>query len=129
VGESGCGKTTLGRAAIRLIEPTSGEIFFERQNITRVNGSTLRSLRRGFQMIFQDPYGSLDPRLPVEDLIGEALDIHGLAGTSRMRSERVANLPGRRMDRALPSVSARTERRPTPAHRHRAHCRRFAIVR
>jgi oligopeptide/dipeptide ABC transporter ATP-binding protein len=92
VGESGCGKTTLGRAAIRLVEPTTGEIFFEQKNITRVNGSTLRSLRRGFQMIFQDPYGSLDPRLPVEDLIGEALDIHGLAGTSRMRSERVANL-------------------------------------
>src|SRR5678810_371466 len=74
VGESGCGKTTLGRAAIRLIELTSGEIFFEQKNITRVNRRTLRSLRRGFQMIFQDPYGSLDPRLPVEDLIGEALD-------------------------------------------------------
>src|SRR4051812_12731780 len=79
VGESGCGKTTLGRAVIRLIDPANGTIIFERKDITRLRGSALRSQRRGFQIIFQDPYGSFDPRLTVQDLIGEALDIHRLA--------------------------------------------------
>ena len=92
VGESGCGKTTLGRAVLRLVEPTSGRILFETVDITQANGSSLRALRRNFQMIFQDPYGSLDPRLTVADIVGEALDIHGLANNRKDRQERVATL-------------------------------------
>ena len=63
VGESGCGKTTLGRAIIRLIEPTAGQVFFENEEITGMDGADLRARRRRFQMIFQDPYGSLNPRM------------------------------------------------------------------
>ncbi|MSU36757.1 MAG: ATP-binding cassette domain-containing protein [Pedosphaera sp.] len=89
VGESGCGKTTLGHAAIKLIEPTSGRIVFEGEDIAALSGSELRARRRRFQMIFQDPYGSLDPRLTVADIIGEALDIHGLAADATARRERI----------------------------------------
>src|SRR6185436_2570891 len=67
VGESGCGKTTLGRAVVRLLEPTAGAIFFEGEEITHLTGSALRGRRKKFQMIFQDPYGSLDPRMTVEN--------------------------------------------------------------
>jgi oligopeptide transport system ATP-binding protein len=92
VGESGCGKTTLGRAVIRLVEPTSGRILLEDRDITELRGSELRAVRRNLQMIFQDPYGSLDPRLTVEDIIGEALDIHRLADNTSSRREQVAGL-------------------------------------
>jgi oligopeptide transport system ATP-binding protein len=92
VGESGCGKTTLGRAVLRLVEPTAGRIVFESQDITQLSGARLRALRRKFQMIFQDPYASLDPRMTVEDIVGEALDIHQLAPTRQARRERVAAL-------------------------------------
>ena len=92
VGESGCGKTTLGRAVIRLIEPTSGRIAFGGEEITGLRGANLRKRRRQFQMIFQDPYGSLDPRMTVEQIIGEALDIHRLAGDRASRRERIENL-------------------------------------
>jgi len=78
VGESGCGKTTLGRAIVRLIEPTGGRILFEGEDLARLNGAQLRARRRQFQMIFQDPYSSLDPRLTVGDSIGEALDVRRL---------------------------------------------------
>ena len=92
VGESGCGKTTLGRAVIRLIEPTSGQILFKGEDITRLNGSALRSHRRRFQMIFQDPFSSLDPRMSVENIIGTALDIHRLAPNRIARRQRVEAL-------------------------------------
>jgi len=92
VGESGSGKTTLARAVVRLIEPNEGEIYFEGENITRLNRSELRGKRRRFQIIFQDPYGSLDPRLTIEDTVGEALDVHRLAATPAARRERVAGL-------------------------------------
>ncbi len=92
VGESGCGKTTLGRAVIKLIEPTSGRILFEGDDIAGLNGKALRARRRRFQMIFQDPYGSLDPRLTVDDIIGEALDIHHLTRNPRARRQRIDDL-------------------------------------
>jgi oligopeptide transport system ATP-binding protein len=92
VGESGCGKTTLGRAVVRLLEPTGGEVLFEGADVTRLNGSELRAKRRGFQMIFQDPYGSLNPRMTVEEIVGEALDIHELAREPGARRKRVVEL-------------------------------------
>jgi peptide/nickel transport system ATP-binding protein len=92
VGESGCGKTTLGRAVVRLLEPTSGQVLWEGQDVTKLDGAALRALRRRFQIIFQDPFGSLDPRMTVENIVGEALDIHHLAPTRAARRKRVAAL-------------------------------------
>ncbi|MSR43219.1 MAG: dipeptide ABC transporter ATP-binding protein [Pedosphaera sp.] len=92
VGESGCGKTTLGRAIIRLIEPTAGTVSFEGEEITRMDGAELRRRRRKFQMIFQDPYGSLNPRMTVGEIIGEAIDIHKLAADDDARDARVKEL-------------------------------------
>jgi oligopeptide transport system ATP-binding protein len=92
VGESGCGKTTLGRAIVRLVEPTAGSVSLDGADITRMNGAALRAQRRKLQMIFQDPYGSLNPRLTVEDIIGEALDIHDLAENKSAREKRIAEL-------------------------------------
>lgn len=92
VGESGCGKTTLGRAIVRLVEPTAGSVVFSGKDLAHLSGAELRAQRRQLQMIFQDPYGSLNPRMTVEDLIGEALDIHGLAESAAARAKRVAEL-------------------------------------
>jgi oligopeptide/dipeptide ABC transporter ATP-binding protein len=92
VGESGCGKTTLGRAIVRLVEPTAGSVLFEGEDLARMSGATLRARRRKLQIIFQDPYGSLNPRITIEDIIGEALDIHGLAEGKSARRARVAEL-------------------------------------
>jgi ABC-type oligopeptide transport system ATPase subunit len=89
VGESGSGKSTLGRLILRLIEPTSGAIFFDGSNILKANRSDLRRLRRNVQIIFQDPFGSLDPRFRVEDLIAEPLILHPeIAPESRTREAR-----------------------------------------
>ena len=92
VGESGCGKTTLGRAIMRLTDPTAGTIRLAGEDITRMTGNALRSRRRKFQMIFQDPFGSLNPRMTVEQIVGEALDIHPLADGKAARQPRIAEL-------------------------------------
>jgi oligopeptide/dipeptide ABC transporter ATP-binding protein len=92
VGESGCGKTTLGRAVIRLVEPTGGTIRFEGEDLTRLGGAALRAKRRHFQMIFQDPFSSLNPRLTVGESIGEALDLHRLTPTRETRRQRIGEL-------------------------------------
>ncbi|HEX3350892.1 MAG TPA: ABC transporter ATP-binding protein [Acetobacteraceae bacterium] len=89
VGESGSGKTTTGRAILRLLAPTSGTVRFDGTDITHLDKAALRPLRRRMQMVFQDPYSSLNPRLKVRDIIGEAFVIHGI-GTPRDRPERVA---------------------------------------
>ncbi len=91
VGESGCGKTTLGRTLIRLIEPTDGRIYFKGRDITDISSSELRDLRKEIQYIFQDPFSSLNPRLTVGDIIGEPLDIHGLADGEE-RTDRIYDL-------------------------------------
>ncbi|MBT3515754.1 MAG: ATP-binding cassette domain-containing protein [Nitrospina sp.] len=87
VGESGCGKTTLGRMSINLITPTSGEVFFDGVNILKLKNSTLSSLRPKLQIIFQDPFSSLNPRFTVERIIGEGMIVHGLATKSNLRSK------------------------------------------
>ena len=92
VGESGCGKTTLGRAIVKLVEPTAGSILFEGEDIARLSGAELRARRRKFQMIFQDPYGSLNPRMTVGQIIGEAIDIHKLAENKEARHRRIVEL-------------------------------------
>src|SRR6201988_3130895 len=92
VGESGCGKSTTGRTILRLIEPTSGEVSFQGKNVTTLDKRSLRALRKEMQIIFQDPYASLNPRMTVGSIIGEALVIHKLAKSKRERDERVVHL-------------------------------------
>ncbi|MDZ7261233.1 MAG: dipeptide ABC transporter ATP-binding protein [candidate division KSB1 bacterium] len=91
VGESGCGKSTTARLILRLIEPTAGEVIFEGRSIFNLNRQELRALRREMQIIFQDPSGSLNPRMTVEDLVGEALSIHNVAKGKEKR-ERLVTL-------------------------------------
>ena len=78
VGESGCGKSTLGRSLLRLIEPSEGTIEFEGKDITRIPGRAMKAVRADMQMIFQDPIGSLNPRMSVGDIVGEGLLVHGI---------------------------------------------------
>ncbi|HEX8475408.1 MAG TPA: dipeptide ABC transporter ATP-binding protein [Pyrinomonadaceae bacterium] len=91
VGESGCGKSTVGRCLLRLIEPTHGEISFEGEDVRALSGRRMRELRREMQIIFQDPYASLNPRLKVRDIVAEPLVIHGM-GDKEERRARVADL-------------------------------------
>jgi oligopeptide transport system ATP-binding protein len=92
VGESGCGKSTTGRCILRLIEPTSGEVWFEGRNVTALDKSALRALARDMQIIFQDPYASLNPRMTVGAIVGEALTIHRLAKNRRAFEDRIVEL-------------------------------------
>ena len=92
VGESGCGKSTTGRTILRLVEPTAGEVWFEDRNVTALDKRALRQIRKEMQIIFQDPYASLNPRMTVRSIIGEALVIHKLARSRREREERVVQL-------------------------------------
>jgi oligopeptide transport system ATP-binding protein len=92
VGESGSGKSTTGRCILRLIEPTSGEVWFEGRNVTALGTGALRALARDMQIIFQDPFASLNPRMTVGAIIGEALTIHRLAGSRKAYDDRVVDL-------------------------------------
>ena len=94
VGESGCGKSTVGRTLLRLIEPTSGEVWFEGKDITNIGKNDLRAVRREMQIIFQDPYASLNPRLKILSIIAEPLKIHGI-GNKTEQKERVGELLGK----------------------------------
>jgi oligopeptide transport system ATP-binding protein len=92
VGESGCGKSTTGLAVLRMLEPTAGRILFEGEDITTHDKDRMRPIRRRMQMVYQDPYGSLNPRMKVRDIVGEPLEVHGLAGDAAAYRERVDRL-------------------------------------
>jgi oligopeptide transport system ATP-binding protein len=126
VGESGCGKSTLGRTVLRLLDPSAGEINFEGTNITRLSQRELRPLRRRMQIIFQDPYGSLNPRLTVRGALSEALRVHRLVSSVAeeesvlsqllervgLRPEAMSRYPhgSRAHSRFVPSSSSQTKR-------------------
>jgi oligopeptide transport system ATP-binding protein len=93
VGESGCGKSTTGRTILQLLEPTDGSVYYEGKDLTELNKSELRKSRRDMQMIFQDPYASLNPRMAIGGIIGEPLQIHSI-GSAKSRKERVKELMG-----------------------------------
>ncbi len=92
VGESGCGKSTAGRTILRLLEATEGEIWFEGKNLLDLDKKELREMRKEMQIIFQDPYASLNPRMTVADIVGEPIDIHNLASSKKERNDRVAEI-------------------------------------
>ena len=120
VGESGCGKSTTARLITRLIPATGGEVYFDGKEILSLPNRALRELRKHIQMIFQDPYASLNPRMRVVDIVGRPLTIFfGTKG--QKKNQRVAELlelVGLSADHRLP-LPARIQRRPAPAHRHR----------
>ena len=92
VGESGCGKTTIGRTVIRLYKPTAGQVWFEGQDISHLGERALRPIRRNMSLIFQDPYGSLDPRKSAGSIVGEPLKIHGMIDSKRSHNDKVEQL-------------------------------------
>ena len=92
VGESGCGKSTAGRTILRLLEATEGEIWFEGKNLLALDKKELREMRKEMQIIFQDPYASLNPRMTVADIVGEPMDIHNLASNKKERNNKVADI-------------------------------------
>jgi len=95
VGESGCGKTTVGRSVLRLIEPTSGQVSFEGKDVLGADRDKLRAMRRHMQIIFQDPYASLNPRMSVADIVGEGLKVHGIVKGRQEQEDRVKDLLAR----------------------------------
>ncbi len=92
VGESGCGKTTTGLAVLRMLAPSAGSIVFEGEDITRHDAARMRPIRRRMQMVYQDPYGSLNPRMKVRDIVGEPLVVHGMAQDKAQYAKRTAEL-------------------------------------
>ena len=92
VGESGCGKTTTGRCILQLYKPTDGQVIFDGQDLTRLNTKNMRAMRREMQVIFQDPYSSLNPRMTAGNIIGEPLIVHGLVSGKDEYKEKVAEL-------------------------------------
>jgi oligopeptide transport system ATP-binding protein len=92
VGESGCGKSTTARCVLRLVEPSAGEITFDGKDVLRAGGHALRAMRRNMQIVFQDPFASLNPRMTIGSILGEALTIHKLASSASEREDRVAGL-------------------------------------
>jgi peptide/nickel transport system ATP-binding protein/oligopeptide transport system ATP-binding protein len=94
VGESGCGKTTTGRTVLRLEQATAGEVLFEGRDVLKANSRQMKALRRDMQIVFQDPYASLDPRITIGESVGEGLVIHGI-GSSKERQERVREVLGK----------------------------------
>jgi oligopeptide transport system ATP-binding protein len=92
VGESGCGKSTTGRCVLRLIEPSAGEIRFDGQDVLALDGDSLRAMRRNMQIVFQDPFASLNPRMTIGAILGEAFIIHKLASSASDQEDRVAQL-------------------------------------
>ena len=92
VGESGCGKSTTGRTILRLLEATAGEVIFEGKSVMDLDKKEMREIRRDMQIIFQDPYASLNPRMTVADIVGEPLDIHNLAKSKQERNEKVKEI-------------------------------------
>ncbi len=92
VGESGCGKSTTGRAILQLYKPTGGSVVFEGKELTEINSGDLRRMRRRMQMIFQDPYASLNPRMTVGSIVGEPLEVHNIGSTRKERQDRMQEL-------------------------------------
>jgi peptide/nickel transport system ATP-binding protein len=92
VGESGCGKTTLGRSILRLIQPTAGNIIFDGKDITNIGSEEMRALRKDIQIIFQDPYSSLNPRITVSQAIMEPMQVHGILGNDIARKRQVLDI-------------------------------------
>ena len=118
VGESGCGKSTTGKAILQLSPPTSGSVKFEGEELVGKTRKQMRGIRRDLQVVFQDPYASLNPRIPVNDIVSEPLIIHGLYKRQGKERQGAAHR-GRSQPRARQPLRPRVLRRPAPAHRHR----------
>ncbi len=121
VGESGCGKSTVARMLVNLERPTSGQIRYQGEDVTRLSGRALKAVRRDIQMVFQDPYTSLNPRMTVGDIVGEPYEIHPEVAPKRRPPPQGAGAAGGRrpQPRARQPLPAPVLRRPAPAHRHR----------